>query len=176
MHEQFNQKNKQSKAKTLSFLALCIALSLILSFVDSQIPMPIPVPGVKLGLANVVVLVVLEYMGEKSAFALAIGKALLVGFLFGNLSMIVYSLCGSIGAFFAMVLAKKFKLSIIGMSVCGAVFHNMGQIAAAAIILRSNGLFYYASILIVVGVIVGILTGFCAALTLKHLNKNNKQS
>ncbi|MDF2821147.1 MAG: putative rane protein [Clostridiales bacterium] len=166
-----------SSKKTATY-GLLIALAFIFSYVESLVPIPLPIPGMKLGLANIVVLIALYVLGSKQAFGLSVLRIVLVGLTFGSLFSMIYSLAGGILSCIAMILCKKTKLfSIVGVSIVGGVTHNIGQIIAAILIVENRGIAYYLPVLLVTGAVTGLLIGMLGAeitkrLTVK-LNINN---
>ena len=163
-------KSKLS-AKKIALLAMCIALAMILSFVESQIPAFVAIPGVKVGLANIVVIFALYRLGPKEAAAISLIRVFLVSLLFGNIMTLWYSLAGAVVSFIGMVLLKKCKsLSYISVSVAGGVLHNMGQIGMACIVLETDIIRYYAPFLVLSGVIAGIVTGLVASILIKRID------
>lgn len=146
--------------KKTAFCGLMLALALIASYVESLIPVPIPVPGIKLGVANSVVLILLYYTNAKTAWGISVGRVVLSGFLFGSLSSILYSLCGAILSLLVMTLIKKRDcFTMTGVSVAGGVSHNMGQLIMAFLVLESGALWYYLPVLLVSGCVTGGLIG-----------------
>ena len=118
------------KASKLSLLALSVSLAMILSFVESQIPAMVAIPGVKVGLANIVVVFALYKLGWKEAVVISLTRVFLVGLLFGNGISILYSITGATVSFAAMLLLKNSKVfSTMAVSVAGGVRHNPGQLA-----------------------------------------------
>ena len=108
----------------------------------------------------------------RAAFGLSLVRILLTGFTFGNLSTMIYSLAGGMLSLAIMILAKKSNLfSVNGVSVLGGVFHNMGQIAVAAVVVETAGLWYYLPLLILSGTISGILIGVLSSILIRHLTK-----
>lgn len=163
--------NSKYSAKKIALLAMCIALAMILSFVESQIPTFVPIPGVKVGLANIVVIFALYRLGAKEAVIISIIRVFLVSLLFGNIMSLWYSLAGAALSLIGMLLLKKVKaLSYISVSVAGGVLHNMGQIAMACILLETNIITYYAPFLIVSGTVAGIVTGLAASVMIKRVD------
>ena len=151
--------------KKIAFLGLFVALAFVLSYIEYLLPLSIGIPGAKIGLANLVVMVALYTVGEKNAIALSIIRVVLVGLTFGNISMMMYSLAGAALSLFIMLIAKKLgRLSVTGVSVLGGVFHNIGQIIVAMLVLETQSLLYYLPFLIVIGTITGVLIGFVANL------------
>ncbi|MGM9642634.1 MAG: Gx transporter family protein [Eubacteriales bacterium] len=160
------------KPKKVAFLSMCIALSLILSFVESQIPPLAAVPGVKVGLANLVMVFMLYKVGAKETAVVSIIRVLLAGLLFANPLSIIYSLAGATLSLIGMILLKKTGLfAPVTVSVVGGILHNVGQIITACILMETAQIAYYLPILIVSGTIAGIIIGFVAGLILKRLEK-----
>lgn len=157
------------KAKA-AYLGVFTALALIFSYIETLIPLHPGIPGAKLGLANLVVVVVLYKMGAREAFGVSAARIVLSGFLFGNLVSILYSLAGGMLSFVVMVFVKEKDIfSIYGVSMAGGVFHNMGQVVAAMAVLESYSVTYYIPALLVTGVFSGLLIGTVAAEMLKRL-------
>ena len=160
------------KTKRIAFLGLFVALAFVLSYIEFMLPLNIGIPGAKIGIANLVVMVTLYTVGEKNAIALSIIRVVLVGLTFGNISMMMYSLAGAALSLFAMLLARKIgKLSMTGVSVLGGVFHNVGQIIVAMLVLETKSLLYYLPFLIVVGTITGVVIGIVSSLITVRVKK-----
>lgn len=156
--------------KKTALLGMLTSLALIASYIESLIPIPIPIQGVKLGLANLIILIVLKEEGIKEALLINILRIVLVGFLFGNFSTILYSLAGGLLSFIVMVLLLKINaLSLIGVSIAGGVFHNIGQLIMAILVLDSLSLLYYLPVLLIAGLITGLLIGIAANQVLKRI-------
>lgn len=161
------------KASKLSLLALSVSLAMILSFVESQIPAMVAIPGVKVGLANIVVVFALYKLGWKEAVVISLTRVFLVGLLFGNGISILYSFTGAIVSFAAMLLLKKAKVfSTMAVSVAGGVLHNLGQIAMACVIMGTDVLRYYAPFLVLSGTLAGIAIGVLAAIMIRRIEVN----
>lgn len=159
-------------SKKIAFLGLFVALAFVLSYIEFLLPLNIGIPGAKVGLANLAVMVTLYTVGEKNAIALSLIRVVLVGLTFGNVSMMLYSLAGAILSLAAMLIAKKTgKLSIAGVSVIGGVFHNIGQIIVAMLVLETDSLFYYLPFLIIVGTFSGVVIGLVAGLITVRVKK-----
>lgn len=158
------------KSKNIATYGLLIALAFILSYIESIIPIPIPIPGIKLGLANIVVIAGLYTMGAKPAFVLSIIRIILVGFTFGNPSTMIFSLAGGILSWTMMVIFRKSKLfSVIGVSIIGGISHNVGQIITAIWVVNSKTLLYYLPILLLSGAITGIIIGILASVIVNRI-------
>ena len=129
-----------------------------------SIPVPVPIPGVKLGLANVIVIIMLYFMDAKSAFFVSLIRVLLSGLLFAGFAGMLYSMAGALCSFAVMVLLQKTgKFSIIGVSVAGGIFHNVGQIVVASLVVQNVRMAYYLPFLLVSGVVTGVLIGIGAS-------------
>ncbi len=155
----------------LALLALLLALALILGWVESLIPLPILVPGFKLGLGNAAVLFALYAQGRRDAFVLLIMKVMLSSILFSGFSAFLYALAGGLLSYLVMaLLVRREKSSVPFVSMTGAVCHNIGQVAAAALLLGTPHLVYVLALLLLCGLVTGSLTGLAASLILKRLN------
>lgn len=144
----------------VAYFGVFTALALIFSYVESLIPIPLGIPGVKLGLANLLLVIILYKRNLKEAYLLSVVRVLLAGFMFGNLMSIIYSLAGSVLSLAIMAFLKKTnKFSLIGVSMAGGVFHNIGQLAMAAISLESFSILYYVPVLLISGMLTGIVIG-----------------
>ena len=141
-------------------MGLLTALGLIIGYIEFLIPIPLGIPGVKPGFANIVIVWALYSLGPWEALMINGMRIFLSGFLFGNFSMILYSLAGAAVSFLCMCLAKKSGLfSMTGVSMLGGVMHNMGQLLVAMAVLETVSLVYYGPVLLAAGVITGLLIG-----------------
>ena len=148
--------------RNIPVIGLFIALGLILSYIESLLPLPFGVPGMKLGLCNVLVVLLLYLDSPQDALLVNGLRILLAGFLFGNLFSIAYSLAGAAVSFIAMCVVKKTgAFTMTTASVMGGIFHNFGQLATAAVLLSAD-LFWYAPVLIACGAVTGVLIGITA--------------
>ena len=151
----------------VAYLGIFLALALICSYVESLIPFYFGIPGVKLGLTNVVIVLLLYCVGTKEAFCVSVLRIVLAGFLFGNMFSILYSLAGGVLSFLVMVLLKRTgKFSVLPVSVSGGIFHNIGQIAGAALVVENYNIFYYLPVLLIAGFVTGFLIGIAAKETI----------
>lgn len=161
------------RTKVASF-GVFVALALIFSYVESLIPIHLGIPGVKLGLANLIVVIALYKLSLKEAALLAIVRVLLAGFMFGSLFSIVYSLAGAILSLLTMAALKPCdKFSVIGVSIAGGTLHNIGQMLVAMAVIESYSVIYYLPVLLAAGVFTGLLIGIVASEMLKRLTKIN---
>lgn len=144
-------------------MGVFLALALICSYVESLIPISFGIPGVKLGLTNIVVVLMLYCIGAKEALVVSVCRIVLAGFLFGNLFSILYSLAGGLLSFLIMWAVKRTgKLGILPVSVCGGIFHNIGQLAVAALVVENYNVFYYLPVLLLAGAATGLAIGVVA--------------
>ena len=125
-----------------------------------------------MGLANLIIVIALYKMNARQAFLLSVTRIVLAGFLFGNLFSILYSLAGGMLSLIVMILLKKQNgFSVMGVSVAGGVFHNVGQLVIAMLVTESLNLFYYVPVLMISGLITGIFIGIIANEMLKRLRR-----
>ena len=156
----------------LALLSILTSAALILSYVEAVLP-PIvsAVPGIKLGFPNILIIYILYRMGLWEAVAVSFVRIVLVSMLFGTPLSFVYSVAGAFLSLTIMAILKKTDLlSTVCVSVSGAVFHNLGQILMAMLLLGTADIGYYMVILAVTGTIAGVFIGLCGALMIKRLN------
>ena len=152
-------------------MALSVSFALILSFIESKIPAFVAIPGVKVGLANIAVIFTLYRLGIKEAIAVSIIRVLLVSMLFGSPVSLIYSISGAVLSLAVMILMKRFlPFGEVAVSVSGGVMHNVGQIAAASVMLGTNVVVYYLPFLLLSGTIAGIAVGIVSAILIKKIN------
>lgn len=160
-------------AKKVAYLGMFTALALVLGWLESLVPLSFAVPGIKIGLANVVTLLVLYRFGAKEAFTVACLRIILSTLLFGKLSLFLYSLSGVVLSLTGMIILKKTdKFSTVVISIVGGVLHNAGQLVMAVILIQNTVVFYYFPILAAAGVIAGALVGILGAVLNNHLPQN----
>lgn len=159
--------------KKIALLGLCTAVALVLAYIEVLLP-PLfnAVPGIKIGLPNIIIIFVLYRFGFKEAAVVSLVRMIAVSFMFGNLMALIYSLAGAFLSMLVMVILKKMKfLSVVGVSVAGGVFHNVGQILAAMLLLGTTELGYYLIVLTVTGTVSGIFVGLCGAIIVQQIPK-----
>ena len=153
---------------------------MILSYVESLIPFSFGIPGIKLGLPNLIVLLLLydeTRNGAREALLVNALRIVLSGFLFSNLYAILYALAGAVFSFLVMLLGKRTKrLSMAGVSMLGGVFHNIGQLLVAMVVVETFAVVYYAPFLIVAGVVTGILLGLLGMELLPYLRRMSRDA
>ena len=163
---------KKGKKSKVAFLGMLLGVAFVLAYVESLIPFFAGIYGMKLGLANLAVMLALYNLGEKEAFYITVARIVLVAFTFGNLFSMLYSLAGGIFSFFIMVFAKKTTwFSISGVSVLGGVFHNIGQIIVAMCIVENEKILFYLPVLFISGVITGGMIGMLSGIITKRISK-----
>lgn len=163
------------KTKKLMYMSLLVAMALMLHIVERNIPVPFVTPGAKLGLANLVTVIALYTLSRKrDVFKIIVVRMILSTLFGGPISSLMYSMTGGILSFLIMVVIKdigKENVSIIGVSAAGAVFHNIGQIIVACLILHNIGVTLYLPILSIAGIVTGIFVGMAANYTVGHMNR-----
>ena len=158
--------------KKIPYYGLFAALAILMGYVEMLIPIPVPIPGVKLGLANVIIIIMMYFMDTKSAFFVSLIRVILSGLLFAGFAGLLYSLAGALLSFAVMALLKKTgKFSIVGVSIAGGIFHNVGQIIVAALAVENVRMAYYLPFLLVRGVVTGIFIGIVAKTALGYLKR-----
>lgn len=166
---------KLNKTTKMIYMSLLVGMALILFIIEGMIPMPFITPGAKLGLANLVIMIAVYTLGSyKEAFTVLFLRLLLSTMLGGSLSTLMYSAAGGILSFVIIIIVKELGgkyVSIIGVSAAAAVFHNIGQLIVASLILKNIGIFLYLPILSIAGIGTGIFVGISANYLLSHLNK-----
>lgn len=160
----------QTNHKKLAILGLLTAVAILFGYVETLFPVFAGIPGIKLGLANLAVVFVLYLFPTKDAILVSAIRILVIGFMFGNLFSILFSLAGSLLSIFVMCLLMKIKdVSVIGVSIAGGVSHNLGQILVAMAVVENVHLFYYFPVLMVSGLITGAFIGILSKEVLKRL-------
>ena len=153
--------SQDNRTKKLTSAALLATLALIFSYVEAMIPVSIAMPGVKLGIANIVILVALYKLGFRYALVINLVRILISGFLFSGVFGIIYSLAGGVLSLLVMYLLKKSRLfSIVGVSMAGGVAHNIGQLLVASFIVSDLRMFIYFPVLMFSGLVSGIVLGY----------------
>ncbi len=154
------------KVKSISICAILAALASIIGIIESFFPPLIPfVPGSKLGLANVVSLLALNFLSNKQLWAIVFLRIAIVSLLLTNINAFAYSLFGALFSLTIMIILKRFNphyVSLIGISVASALAHNIGQLVLAAIQAQTFLVFNYLPWLSISGLLAGFLMGLLA--------------
>ena len=157
-------------AKKITCCALFAVFALALSYLERLIPPLVTIPGIKLGLANIAVISVLYRFGMRYAFLVSVTRILLAGLLFGDLNSLFFSLCGGMLSFCVICLLVKVNcFGFAGFIAAGGGFHNIGQLAAASLVLSTGAVWYYLPVLLISGTITGILNGIISWLIVKRM-------
>lgn len=156
--------------KNLARYALLTALAMVLSWLESLLVFPGLLPGMKVGLANIVVVFALYRLGLREAAVLSLARVLLVSFTFGNAYSFAYSLAGAALSLAVMAGLKKWdRFSLLGVSVAGGVCHNLGQLAVAMAVLGTARLGWYLPVLLASGTAAGAVTGIAGGLAAERV-------
>lgn len=163
------------KTTKMIYIGLLVAQALVLYIVEGMIPVPFITPGAKLGLANLVTVIALyTFNNNKDVFLIIILRLILSTIFGGNLSSFMYGAAGAVLSYYIMIFAKKVgkdRLSIIGVSAAGAVFHNVGQLVVASAIVHNIDVMLYLPILSIAGIGTGIFIGIAANYVVAHMVK-----
>ena len=158
------------RTKKLALSAILAALAMILSYVEAMVPMPVPIPGIKLGLANLVILLAIYRLGFKYALAINCIRIFVTGLLFTGVFGILYSLAGGLLSLLVMYLLYRTEIfSMVGVSMAGGVAHNLGQLLTACLIMSNIRLMSHFAVLLFAGMGSGILMGIVAWLVCQRL-------
>ena len=166
-----NEKKNSQKtgAKKAAVLGLMVALSMLLSYLEAILVLPVAVPGIKVGLSNLLIVILLYLYGPKEAAMVNLVRILLSSLLFGTAAGLIFSLAGGLLSFLVMALFHRLKVfTVTGVSILGGVFHNIGQLLAALVLFSSVTLGYYLPVLLIAGLVTGAVNGALAELFLKR--------
>lgn len=165
------EKQHIINSKKIALCGMFTAVAIIMGYIESFIVIPGLLPGIKLGLANSVILFVLMKYGLVSATLVSLVRIIVVNSLFGNMTAAVFSLVGAVLSIVIMSLLKKSgRFSTVGMSLAGGVAHNLGQVIVAMIIFENAGMFYYFPILVVTGIVAGVFVGILTGLVYEKIS------
>ena len=159
--------------KKLTILSFFTTLALGLYWVESLLPTLVPIAGIKLGLANIITLIILKNFSMREAFPVLFMRILIATFLFGQFISLFYSLAGGVFCLLAMTLILKLLQGhfLFLTSIFGALFHNLGQLLVALLLTKSLAVLTYLPFFILSAVITGLFTGLCAHFAQKYLAK-----
>ena len=167
-------RNKGAVRK-MAYVGVISALAIVMGYLEQMIPLPISFPGVKIGLSNICVILALYRLGYKTAFSVSLIKSLVCGILFWGFGGTVYGVTGAVLSFIIMAMIYKAKiLGTVGISIAGALFHNIGQLLALFLMSGSFSFIYYLSVLGISSVITGTITGVISDIIIErtgHINK-----
>ncbi len=167
---------KNDKAiEKIVLIGVLSSLAIVLGYLEQMIPLPVSFPGVKLGLSNICVILALYIAGGKSAFMISLIKSFVCGILFWGIGGTVYGVAGAVLSFIIMALIKKTGLlGVVGVSIAGAVFHNLGQLMALFFMSGSFSFIYYLSVLGIAAVITGTITGIISTVIMDRIGHFRK--
>lgn len=158
--------------KNTVIFGFMLALALILSYIESLLPLTVGIPGIKLGLPNLLIVIILYLYGGREAILLNLLRIVLGGFLFGNLFSIAYAASGAVISFLVMYLLKRTgHFSITGVSIGGGVFHNIGQMLIAVLVVETYAPIMYLPILLVAGLVTGGVIGLISSHVLPYARR-----
>ena len=164
-----------TNTKRLAYLSLMVSQALVLSIIEAWVPMPTAmVPGIKLGLANIITLIVIIFFGSKEAILVVTVRCILASFFGGGIIIFLFSITGGLLSTVIMaVLYKKLSkvFGILGISVAGSISHNIGQLTMASLIMKELSVMTYLPILLISGIIMGCFVGLCSAFISKAIKK-----
>lgn len=162
------QNSRKSSAGTVAQLGMFIAVAMVFSYIESFIKIDIAVPGIKLGLANIVTIVVLCKLGLADAVLVSVLRIFLSSLLFGNFTVMIYSLAGAaVSMLFMWISDKTGFFSTTGTSILGGVGHNIGQLIVAYLVIKNQNILIYAPVLLISGTVTGVLIGLAAAFVIR---------
>lgn len=164
-----NSGERMSVARRIVLLGLFVSLALVLSWAENFLPLPGFLPGAKLGLANLVTLLALYLLPSWHDAALVLFLRVVLGSLVAGGGAFWYSAVGAAVSFPLMCVLRRFGIGVVGVSAAGGIAHNMGQLAAAMLVLRTFALAAYAPILAAAGLVAGVAVGLLAAALLPRL-------
>lgn len=163
---------RNEKTQRMVLYGMMIALAFVFSYLEHLIPFNFGIPGIKLGLGNLVVLIALYTLGIKGALVISVVRIALTGLTFGGLFSMIYSLAGGLLSFVVMaLLSKGNRLHITGVSVCGGVMHNVGQLLVAMVVLETLNVWFYLPVLLISGAVTGVAIGITGGLLVDRLEK-----
>ncbi|KGM96473.1 heptaprenyl diphosphate synthase [Clostridium novyi A str. 4552] len=164
------------KTRRMTLIALLVAQGLVLHVIEGMLPIPFIAPGARLGLTNIVTLMALYILDFNEVLLVVVLRVLLSTLIAGNMSSFMYSIAGGIFSFLSMYTLKRIgkeNVSIIGVSIIGAVFHNIGQVIVAGIIINNAMIVSYLPILLVAAIGTGIFVGVTGKFLLPFLERLN---
>jgi len=161
----------RSPGRKITTAAAFVALGLIMGYIESFIVLPVGIPGVRIGIANKAVVLAMYLLGPVYGGCILLVRVILSSMLFGSGASFLYSLCGGAFSYAVMVLLSRHGFSIYGVSVAGAVVHNIVQTVVAYILMGSIYVMYYIPPLMFIGVFAGLLVGFVSDIMYKRLRR-----
>ncbi|WP_411679246.1 Gx transporter family protein [Clostridium thailandense] len=161
-----------NKTKRMVFLSFLVSIALVIYVIEAQIP--VLFPGIKLGLANIISLTALLLLGSKEALLIMFLRTILGSIFGGTVSSLMFSLAGGILSNIIMIILYKYfknSMSLWTISICGAVFHNIGQLFVASLVVQDFRIYVYLPVLLISAVFTGYFIGLCTKFLASHINK-----
>ncbi|MDD3363730.1 MAG: Gx transporter family protein [Syntrophomonas sp.] len=168
-----------NKKKRDAVIIILICNAILISLLELIIPVPIPIPGVKLGLGNIITIIAIVFLDLKDVLIIVFLRCIVVAVLSKGITVLPFSLAGGLlSALIMWLLYKKMSrvFSIKGISIIGAITHNMAQLTVASLILRETVILYYLPILLISAIITGLITGSISELTVREIEKRGNFS
>ena len=157
------------RVNSVAYGGVFLALAVVASYIETLLPLSFAVPGMKIGLANAVIMVVCFRCGIKKGAILSVLRIMLSAILFQGLFTIIYSLAGAALSLISIgILYKKNVFGVVGVSVVSAVMHNLGQIIVAALLVENSTVLLYFPVLLVTAIIAGVIIGILAGIVLRR--------
>lgn len=169
-----NRKKNRENLEKMMLVVFIGALAIVLGIIEAMLPIKLPIPGMKLGLANIMIVIGLYYLDFKNMFFVIILKTVLTTLLLGTFSMFAYGFVGALLSYICMTgtfKASKENISLIGISMMGGIMHNIGQIIVAMILIKTKAIAYYMMFLLPMGLLTGVVIGIVAKLVMSRLNE-----
>lgn len=162
------ESQKKNPVRTIAFLGMYLGVALVVSYLENLLPLSVGIPGVKLGLANSVIMFLLYQTNGKEAAMVSGIRIVLCGLLFGNLFSIIYSLAGAAASLLGMYIVKKKQwFTPVGVSVIGGLLHNIAQILVAMCLLENEKIAFYLPVLLIAGTVTGVFIGILVGVLIK---------
>ena len=158
------------KNSKITLCAIFASLAIVFGYIETLFSVPVAIPGVIWGLGNIVILVALYSLGKRYAFLIMLIKVLASSLLFASPSVLIYSFFGGVFSFFVMLLLKRFDFNMVLVSIGGGISHNIGQLFAASIMIRTVSVFSYLPVLILSGTVSAVVTGILAKIIIKRIS------
>ncbi|MEN6350199.1 MAG: Gx transporter family protein [Syntrophomonas sp.] len=163
-----------NRKKRDAVIIILIINAILISLLELIIPVPIPVPGVKLGLANIITIIAIAFLDLKDVLIIVFLRCMVVAVLSKGITVLPFSLSGGLlSALIMWFVYKKMSrlFSIKGISIIGAITHNIAQLSVASLILRETVILYYLPVLLISAIITGLITGTISELTVREIEK-----
>lgn len=174
MKHQNKEAISMTRTQKMVFVSMLVAQAIVLSIIENMIPLNFTIPGAKLGLANIITVTCIYIFSFKKTLYIIILRTVMTSFIGGTMSTFLYSISGALLSFIVMyilIFISREKISTMGVSIVGGVFHNIGQLIVAMIIIENSRIFYYLPALMITGVFTGMFVGLCVKYLLVYLKK-----